>query len=124
MSNIFDWVNSITYTKENLLDTSEAKEYNPYITNKSLSYHLDCLLFANEMNMRPYLDKDIQYTFLLNGIRKKKRYSKWEKKYDNEDIKYIKKYYNYNDEKAHQVIDLLSKDEIAYIKNTYENINL
>lgn len=124
MSNVFDWVNSITYTKENLLDTSEAKEYNPYIANKSLSYHLDCLLFANEMNMRPYLDKDMQYTFLLNGIRKKKRFSKWEKKYDNEDIKYIKKYYNYSDEKAHQVINLLSKDEIAYIKNTYENINL
>jgi hypothetical protein len=124
MSNVFEWIKSITYTKENLLETNEIKEYNPYITNKSLSYHLDCLLFANEMNVRPFLDKDMQYTFLLNGIRKNRRYSKWEKKYNNDDIKYIKKYYNYSDEKAYQVIDLLSKEEIAYIKNTYENINL
>jgi hypothetical protein len=124
MSNIFDWVNSITYTKTNLLETNEIKEYTPYIANKSLSYHLDCLLFANEMNMRPHLDKDMQYTFLFNGIRKSKRYSKWEKKYDNEDIKYIKKYYNYSEEKARQIIDILSKEQIAYIKNTYENINL
>lgn len=124
MNNVFDWIKSITYTKENLLEVNEIKEYNPYITNKSLSYHLDCLLFANEMNTRPHLDKDMQYMFLLNGIRKKRRYSKWEKKYDNVDIKYIKKYYNYSDEKAYQVIDLLSKEELAYIKNTYESINL
>ena len=87
MSNIFDWINSITETKENLLETKEIKEYNPFISNKSLSHHIDCVLFVNEMNMRPNLDKDMQYSFLLNSIRKSKRYSPWKKKSIDDDFK-------------------------------------
>ena len=58
--NPFDWVKSISETKENLLDTRESNAYNPYIVNKSLSHQIDCLLFSNEMNSRHFLDKDIQ----------------------------------------------------------------
>ena len=79
-NNPFDWVKSISETKENLLTEETRKQYNPFIVNKALSHHIDCLLFVNEMNTRNYLDKDIQYSFLFNSIRKSKRYSTWEKK--------------------------------------------
>lgn len=124
MSNPFDWVKSITETKENLLETEEVKNYNPFITNKALSHQLDCLMFCNEMNLRSYLDKDIQYSFLFNSIKKKKRYSCWEKKQIDDDLKYIKKYYNFNNEKAHQALKLLSREQIDYIHNKLENFNL
>lgn len=124
MSNPFDWVKSINETKENLIEKEEVKSYNPFIVNKALSYYLDCLLFSNEMNMRHYLDKDIQYTFLLNSIKKYKRYSPWEKKNIDNDLKYIKKYYNCSNEKAYQALQLLTKEQIDYIHNKLENFNL
>ena len=123
-SNPFDWIKSISETKENLLDIHEKNEYNPFIVNKGLSYYIDCLLFSNEMNIRNTLDKDMQYVFLLNGIRKGKRYSPWEKKSIDEDIKYIKKYYSYNNEKALQALKILTKSQIEYIKNKLENFEL
>lgn len=123
-SNPFDWMKSISETKENLLDVHEKNEYNPFIVNKGLSYYIDCLLFSNEMNIRNTLDKDMQYTFLLNGVRKGKRYSPWEKKFIDEDIKYIKKYYSYNNEKALQALKILTKSQIEYIKNKLENFEL
>lgn len=120
-SNPFDWIKSISETKEDLLSATEAKDYNPYIVNKGLSYYLDCLLLANEMNIRNTLDKDIQYMFLLNSVRQGKRYSPWEKKTDTKHLEYIKQYYNYNDEKAAQALKLLSKEQIEYIHNKLEN---
>lgn len=123
-SNPFDWIKSISETKENLLDTNEKNEYNPFIVNKGLSYYVDCLLFSNEMNIRNTLDKDMQYMFLLNGIRRGKRFSPWEKRVVNDDIKYIKKYYNYNNEKAFQALKILTKSQIEYIKNKLENFEL
>jgi len=124
MTTPFDWVKSISETKNNLLLEEDMKTYNPYIINKSLSYHIDCLLFANEMNIRNFLDKDIQYSFLLNSIRKSRRYSPWEKKEIDENLKYLKKYYNTSNEKAFQALKLLSKSQIEYIKNKLENFEL
>jgi hypothetical protein len=123
-SNPFEWVKSICETKENLLDTTEKTSYNPYIVNKSLSHQIDCLLFSNEMNFRHFLDKDIQYTFLLNSIRKRPRPHFWVKSEKLNDIKYIKKYYNCSNDKAYQALKLLSKDQIDYIKNKLENFGL
>ena len=119
--NPFDWVKSISETKENLLDTRESNAYNPYIVNKSLSHQIDCLLFSNEMNSRHFLDKDIQYKFLLNSIRKRKRSHFWVKQEKLDIITYIKQYYNYSTDKAYQALKLLSKDQIDYIKNKLEN---
>ena len=120
-SNPFDWIKSISETKEDLLSLNEVKDYNPYIVNKGLSYYLDCLLLVNEMNIRNTLDKDIQYTFLLNSIRQGRRYSPWEKKNISKDLESIKQYYNYNDDKATQALKLLSKEQIEYIHNKLEN---
>ena len=123
-SNPFDWVKSISETKENLLTEETKTQYNPFIVNKALSHHLDCVLLTNEMNTRHHLDKDIQYTFLFNSIRKGRRYSNWEKKSIDDDLKYIKKYYNYSNDKAYQALKILSKDQINYIKNKLENFGL
>lgn len=123
-SNPFEWLKSITETKENFLEKLDSKEYNPFIVNKGLSYHIDCVLIANEMNIRHTLDKDIQYNFLFNLIKKRKRYSSWEKKDIDTNLDYIKKYYNCSNDKALQALKLLSKEQIGYIHNKLENFRL
>jgi hypothetical protein len=116
-----DWLNSINFTKENLIeDSSNIKDYPPYIINKCLSSHIDSILYSNEMNKYHYLDKDMQYSFYINILRKRKRFSPWIRKDKIEDLKYIKSYYGYSNEKAYQALKILSKDQIKFIKNRFE----
>ena len=112
------WLNSINFNKDDLLedDPSAIKKYPPFIVNKCLSGHLDSIMFANEMNKSHFLDKDMQYKFLLNSLRKKRRFSPWLKKEKVSDLDAVKKYYRYSDEKAHQTLRILTKEQIAYIK--------
>jgi hypothetical protein len=112
-----DWLNSINFSKENLMeDPSVKKDYAPYIINRCLSGHIDCVLFANEMNLNHSLDKDMQYSFYLNSLRKKKRFSPWLRKDKVTDLECIKSYYGYSNEKASQALKILSKEQIAFIK--------
>ena len=112
-----DWLNSINFTKENLLeDPSVVKDYPPYIINRCLSGHLDCIMFANEMNKYSFLDKDMQYSFYLNTLRKKKRFSPWLRKDKVTDLEIIKQYYGYSNEKASNALKILTPDQINYIK--------
>ena len=113
-----DWLNSINFNKENLIeeDSTLAKEYPPFIVNKCLSGHLDCVLLANEMNRYHFLDKDMQYNFYLNILRKKKRFSPWLRKEKVSDIEYVKQYYGYSNEKASQILKILSDEQIEFIK--------
>jgi hypothetical protein len=112
-----DWLNSINFTKENLMeDPSIVKEYSPYIINRCLSGHIDCVLFVNEMNMNHHLDKDLQYSFYLNSLRKKKRFSPWLRKDKVTDLECIKQYYGYSNEKAFQALKILTKEQINFIK--------
>jgi hypothetical protein len=113
-----DWLNSINFTKKNILeeDPSLKKDYPPFIVNKCLSGHLDCILFANEMNKYHFLDKDIQYNFYINILRKKKRFSPWIRKDKITDLEYVKSYYGYSNEKASQVMKILSHEQIEFIK--------
>jgi hypothetical protein len=117
-----DWLNSINFTKENLLeeDPTLVKEYAPYIINRCLSGHIDCILFANEMNMNHSLDKDMQYSFYLNSLRKKKRFSPWIRKDTIKDLDYVKRYYGYSNEKAQQALKILNKEQINFIKQRLE----
>jgi len=114
-----DWMNSINFTKENLIESNpeNIKSYPPYIVNKCLSAHIDSILFANEMNISNNLDKDMQYLFYLNSLRKKKRFSSWITKDKIQNLEYIKQYYGYNEEKATQILNILSKDQINFIKS-------
>ena len=114
----FDFVNSINDTKVNIIvDKWSEEEYNPFIVNKALSFTPDTVIYANEMNSRPHLGKALQYNFLINIVRKKKRFSKWIKKEKIEAIEIIKEYYGYNTEKARQVVSILSKEQIDNIKS-------
>ena len=117
-----DWLNSINFTKDNLLedDPSLAKEYPPYIINRCLSGHLDCILFANEMNKYHFLDKDMQYAFYLNTLRKRKRFSPWIRKDKITDLEYVKRYYGFSNEKASQALKILSPEQIEFIKQRLE----
>ena len=113
-----DWLNSINFTKENLIeeDPDLIKEYPPFIINRCLSGHLDAIMFVNEMNKYPNLDKDLQYHFYLNTLRKKKRFSPWLRKDKVTDLEIIKQYYGYSNEKALQALKILTPDQINFIK--------
>ena len=112
-----DWLNSINFNKENLMEDPDVKkDYPPYIINRCLSGHLDCIMFANEMNKYSFLDKDMQYSFYLNTLRKKKRFSPWLRKDKVTDLEIIKQYYGYSNEKASQALKILTPEQISYIK--------
>jgi hypothetical protein len=116
-----DWLNSINFSKENLIeDPSSIKDYPPYIINRCLSGHIDCVIYANEMNKNHHLDKDMQYSFYINILRKRKRFSPWIKKDKIDDLESVKSYYGYSNEKAHQALKILSRDQINFIKQKLE----
>ena len=118
MTELKDWLNSINFTKKDLRedDPDVIKEYAPYIINRCLSGHLDCVMFVNEMNKYSFLDKDMQYSFYLNTLRKKKRFSPWLRKEKVTDLEIIKQYYGYSNEKASQALKILSPEQINFIK--------
>jgi len=118
MTELKDWLNSINQTKVNLTeeDPSVIKEYAPYIINRCLSGHIDCVMYANEMNMHHQLDKDMQYSFYLNSLRKKKRFSPWLRKDKVTDLECVKTYYGYSNEKASQALKILTKEQLNFIK--------
>ena len=117
-----DWLNSINFNKNNLLeeDPDAISSYPPYIINRCLSGHLDTVLFANEMNKYSNLDKDMQYSFFLYTLRKRKRFSPWLKKEQVDDLDLVKKHYGYSNEKAKVAVSLLTKTQLEYIRNKHD----
>tara|TARA_B100000427_G_scaffold128786_1_gene107195 strand:- start:135 stop:518 length:384 start_codon:yes stop_codon:yes gene_type:complete len=117
-----DWLNSINHTKKNLIDEDPSieKEYSPYIVNRCFSGHLDAVLFANEMNKYNFLPKKMQYDFFINILRTKKRFSPWIRKDKIKDLEYVKRYYGYSNEKALQVLKILTKQQLNFIKSKFE----
>jgi hypothetical protein len=113
----FDYLNSINYTKKDLMvDDLAEKSYNAYIINRSLSYFSDTVLLANEMNRYHQLDNKLQFDFLTNTIRKRKRFSKWDKLISDDEFETVKSYYKYSNEKARQVLSLLNQNQIDELK--------
>ena len=111
----FDFVDIILNKKKNA--ELEFKDYAPYLINRSLSYHLDCVGYANEMNMHPGIDKDMQYQYLLNSIRPMKRkFQPWQKSKKEENIECVKEYFGYSDNKAKEALRILTDEQIAEIK--------
>ena len=117
-----DWLNSINYSKKNLIDDDPdvEKKYPAYIINRCMSGHLDAIMYANEMNLYHNLSPKLQYDFLLNILRSKKRFSPWVKKEELKNLDYVKRYYGYSDEKAKQVLPLLSKEQLTFIQEKLE----
>ena len=117
-----DWLNSVNINKDNLIeeDPEAISSYPPYIINRCLSGHLDTVLFANEMNKYSNIDKDMQYTFFLYTLRKRKRFSPWLKKEQIEDLDLVKKHYGYSNEKAKVAVTLLTKTQLETIRNKHD----
>ena len=115
-----DWLNSINMNKKNLLNDDPTAKYPAYIVNRCMSGHLDTVVFANEMNKVPNLDPKLQYSFLLNSVRKRKRFSPWLRKDEIRDLDLVKRYYGYSNEKAKQALSILTKEQLSFIKSKFE----
>ncbi len=114
-----DYLNAINFSKKNLMDSEDKlwqKKYPSFIVNKILSGFQDCVMLVNEMNRNHFMDKDMQFQFLLNSIRSKKRYSPFLRAEKLNDLDVVKEYYGYNNEKAKSALDILTKDEVKLIK--------
>ena len=115
--NPFEYLNSINYTKQDIMhDDIAEKSYNAFVVNRTLSYFQDTIFFANEMNRYHHLDKKLQFHFLINIVRKRKRFSKWNKPELVSDIDVVKEYYGYSNEKARQALTLLSPSQIEELR--------
>ena len=115
--NPFEYLNAINYTKQNIMvDDLAEKGYNSFMVNRGLSYFNDTVLMANEMNQHAHLDNRLQFDFFVNIVRKKKRFSKWNKPETASDVEVVKEYYGYSNEKARQVLTLLTSKHIDELK--------
>jgi len=115
--NPFEYLKAINETKKDIMvDDIAEKEYNPFIINRGLSFFKDTILYANEMNRYHHLDHRVQFDFFINIIRKKKRWSKWIKAEEVSNLKLIKEYYGYSNEKAKSALSLMSNEQIEQIK--------
>lgn len=107
----------LQYKKNVLLDEVDEKEYNAFLTNRALSYHLDCILMVNDMNMNHHLDKKLQYSYLLNIVRQMKRkFQPWQKSSVDKNLECVKEYFGFSNAKAKEALRILTEDQILDIK--------
>lgn len=116
----FDYINAINANKD-IIGSSDnpeevEKEYTPFMVNRGLSYFVDTILYANEMNSASDISNKLQFDYLRNSIKPKKRFSKWAKRLSAENINVIKEIYKYSDRRAMEVLSLLSDSQIALLK--------
>lgn len=121
---LFDYINAIN-KQDDLVNKSDnpedtIREYNPFITNKSFSFHQDSILAANAMNMNAHIDKKLQYDFFINILRPRKRYSKWFKRESNDALEVIVESYKCNYERAKELLNILSDENIKHLKQKLE----
>ena len=119
-----DYLNSINFNKKNLMNSDDkewVKKYPAFIVNKILSGFSDTIMLVNEVNRNHFLDKDMQYQFLLNSIRSKKRFSPFLRANKLKDIEVVKEFYGYSNEKAKSALDILTKDQLKLIKQKLYN---
>ena len=119
MYELKDYLKAINQTKDPLMNDEDdqwEKKYPPFIVNKCLMPFQDTILFVNEMNQYPQLDKKLQFDFYLNSLRSRKRYTPWMKAKKLKSLEYVKEYYGYNNEKARVALDILNDEQISAIK--------
>ena len=119
--NPFEYVNAINTTKQDLIRKSEnpglaEKDYSPFLVNRALSYFIDTILHANEMNMVNHVDSMLQNDYYLNSIRVSKRFSKWAKPVESSDVESIQEYYKVNSKRALEISKVLTREQIDLIK--------
>ena len=114
-----EYLNAINFSKKNVMDSEDKqwiKKYPAFIINKILSGFSDTIMLVNEMNRNHFIDKDMQFQFLLNSIRSKKRYSPFLRANKLKDIECVKEYYGYSNDKAKSALDILTKEQLKLIK--------
>ena len=119
MYKLGDYLKAINETKDPLMDTEDGeweKKYPPFIVNKCLSGFQDSLMLVNEINQYPNTDKKLQFDFLINSLRSRKRFTPWMKANKLDDLEYVKEFYGYNNEKAKIALTILNDEQIATIK--------
>ena len=119
MYELKDYLKAINQTKEPLLDTEDEqweKKYPSFIINKCIAPFPDTVMLVNEINQLHHLDKKLQFDFLINSLRPRKRYTPWMKAKKLENLEYVKEYYGYNNEKARYALDILNDEQISAIK--------
>ena len=114
----FDFINAINISKQNLFeDPLASKDYSAFLVNRGLSYFSDTILYANEMNLHSDIPSEWQFSFFLNTIPKKKRFSKWHKKdAETKSLLLVKEYFGYSSEKAKEALSILSDEQISMIE--------
>lgn len=120
----FDYTNSILDKKPLVWNEEVETEYPSFFVNKALSQHLDCILYANEINLHSRtLDARLQYDYLFYSIRKiKRKFRKWAKaKSDKGDLtKLIAEYYNVSYQKARIYLDILTTEQLKEINKVMD----
>jgi hypothetical protein len=119
MYELKDYLNAINQTKESLMDIENEqweKNYPPFIVNRCVAPFPDTIMLLNEINQLPHLDNKLQFDFLINSLRPRKRYTPWLKAKKLENLEYVKEFYGYNNEKAKTALDILNDEQISYIK--------
>lgn len=117
----FDFVNAINGKKQDIIRTSDnpdlmEKQYNAHTINRAFSHFIDTILYSNEMNKAYHIDSKLQNDYYLNSIRSGKRFSKWHKRQEDQDIECIQEYYKVNYLRASEIVKLLSKEQLNLIK--------
>jgi hypothetical protein len=113
----FDYLNAINSSKKDIMvDDLAEKDYNGFMVNRGLSYFYDTVLLANVMNQHHHIDNRLKFDFLINTIRKQKRFSKWLKAAKINDIELVKEYYGYSNEKARQALTLLNDAQLNELR--------
>lgn len=116
MASPFDYITAVSFSKDKTLIQENPEGYKPFLTNRGLSYFVDSIFDVQEMNLRPGIPNEWAFDFLLNSLPKRKRFSKWAKPSENEDMEAIMEYFEYSQDKATQAMSVLSKEQIAMIK--------
>ena len=121
MSDIFKYIDAVSFSKEDLIRTADMpdqaeKEYSAFMTNRAMSYHIDGILYANEMNLRWQLPNICQFDYLINTLRKRKRFGKWAKAEKNGDLDIVMEYFGFGRAKAENALRVLTPEQIAMIK--------
>jgi hypothetical protein len=117
MAKLGDFLKSVNQSKINIMDKDSLTEgeYLPFVMNRTLSYFLDTVMYANEINTKSHVDNKLQFDFLLNTIRANKRFSRWLKPEENKDLDAIKEYYGYSNQKAREVLDIFPGSQLSLI---------
>jgi hypothetical protein len=118
MADLFkEIIPSILQTKKSVVSEDNKRDYVPFVVNKALSFHYDCIMYANQMNMNPNIDIILQYQYYLNSIRSYKRpFQKWIKRETIADLDLVKEYYNISTEKAKEALSILTEDQLNIIR--------